>query len=257
MSYKLVTFDGVALPTRNAAQPLDTGDATPGLVAASGGAYDRHGTRQVQPQLRRIVLTAGYTATTDAALRALLDALRAEVGVRGQLVRQRDDAAQQWLYARLLSVSGEWRNEDGRYYEVTCTWETAEPTWRSATATVSARALSSGSQNLSIVVAGSAPVHDAVVQLGAPSGTITLGTVTVAAMGARWTYAGTITGGTVDIDTGAKTVKLGTVDKYSSFALAGTHSAYGWLPMTPGTQTMTLLVNGDGTAIVTHYDRWY
>lgn len=257
MSYKLTTFDGVTLPTRNASQPLDTGETTPGIVAASGGAFDRYGTRQVQPQLRRIVLVAGYTASSASALRTLLDALRAKVGARGQLIRERDDATTQWLYARLLSVSGEWRNEDGRYYELTLTWETAEPTWRSTSATVSSRSLTSGSQNLSIVVAGSAPVLDAVVQIGASTGTITVGTVTVSAIGARWTYSGTITAGTVNFDAGAKTVKQGTVDKYSGFALSGTHSAYGWLPMTPGTMTMAIGVNGSGTAIVTHYNRWY
>jgi len=257
MSYKLTTFDGATLPTRNASQPLDTGETTPGIVAASGGAFDRYGTRQVLPQLRRIVLVAGYTASSASALRTLLDALRAKEGVRGQLIRERDDGATQWLYARLLSVSGEWRNEDGRYYELTCTWETAEPTWRSTSATVSSRSLASGSQNLSIVVAGSAPVLDAVVQIGASSGTITVGTVTVSSIGARWTYSGTITAGTVNFDAGAKTVKQGTVNKYSGFALAGTHSAYGWLPMTPGTMTMAIGVNGNGTAIVTHYNRWY
>lgn len=257
MSYKLTSFDGVTLPTRNAQQPLDTGETTPGIVPAAGGAFDRYGTRQVTPQLRRIVLVAGYTAATDAALRTLLDGLRAKIGVRGQLIRTRDDGTTQWLYARLLSVAGDWRNEDGRYYELTCAWETAESTWRSTTATVSSRSLASGSQNLSIVVAGSAPVPDAVVQIGATSGTITVGTVTVSAIGARWTYSGTITAGTVDFDAGAKTVKQGTVDKYSNFALSGTHSAYGWLPMTPGTMTMAIGVNGSGTAIVTHYNRWY
>lgn len=257
MSYKLLSFDGVTLPTRNAEMPLGTGDTAPGIVPAAGGSYDRYGTRQVLPQTRRIVYTAGYSASTDAALQALLDALRAKVGVRGSLIRVRvADSVQQNITARLLSVDGGWRNEDGRYFAVTCTFETSESSWRSASATVSSRALTSGSQNLSVVVAGNAPVTDAVVQVGATSGTITLGTITASGIGAQMIYAGTITAGTVAIDAGLWTVKQGTVDKYANFSLGASHSAYGLLPMTPGTVTVAFAVNGSGTAIVTHYDRW-
>ena len=258
MIYKLVTFDGVTLPTRNAQQPLDSGDVTPGIVLASGGAFDRYGTRQVLPQARTIALTASYAATTAAGVRALVDALRAKEGVRGQLIRQRDDGTQQWLYARLLSVNSALVNEDGQYaVTLSCTWETTEPTWRSTSATTTVIALSSGSQNMSVVVAGNAPVDDAIVQIGASSGTITLGTVTVTARGTQLTYAGTITAGTVSIDAGAKTVKQGTVDKYANFALGASHTAYGWFPLVPGTATAAFAVNGSGSAIVTHYDRWY
>jgi hypothetical protein len=254
--YKLLSFDGVTLPTRNAEMPLDTGDVTPGIVAAGGGAYDRYGTRQVLPQLRRISYTAGYAAADDAAARALLDALRAKEGVRGQLIRVREDAVQQWIYARLLSVNGAWRNEGRRYFAVTCIWETAEATWRSATATTVGRSLSSGSQTLSVVVGGAAPVTDAIVQIGATSGTITAGTISVAALGVQLIFAGTINAGTVAIDAGAMTVKRGTVDWYAYFATGSSHTAYGWLPLTPGTHTVTIAVNGAGTAIVTQYDRW-
>lgn len=258
MSYTLLLFDGATLPTRNAEMPLGTGETTPSIVPAAGGAFDRYGTRQVLPQTRRIVYTAGYSASTDAALRTLLDRLRAKVGISGNLIRLRvEDSVQQRITARLLSVDGGWRNEDGRYFAVTCTFETAEPTWRSASATVTSRGLTPASQNLSVVIGGDAPVPDAIVRIGATSGTITLGTVSVSAIGAELVYSGAITAGTVAINAGDWTVKQGTTNKYANFSLGANHTAYGLLPLVPGTATITFAVNGTGTAIVTHYDRWF
>ena len=258
MSYLLVTFDGVTLPSRNAAMPLDTGDVVPGIIQATGGAFDRYGTRKVLPQMRTISYTAGYSAATAATLRGSLDGLRAKIGTRGQLIRQRiDDSVQQWLYARLLSVNGEWRNEGTRYLEVTCSWETAEPSWRTTSAISTDRSLSSGTQNLTPVVGGTAPSSDGLITV-TTSGTITAGTITCAALGVLINWTGSLTAGnTLTIDCGLKTVKVNAADAYSWLSFGTAHTALDWLPLTQGTPSIEFGVNGAGTANLAHWNRWY
>ena len=257
MSYRLVQFDGAALPLKMPEDPLDMGTVLPGLVQFGGGAYDRYGSRTPLP-LTRQVRFRGRFAGTEATLRTQVDALRAKLGVRGQLIRQRDDdATQPWLYARLLQVDGTWTVEDGNTAQLDCVWETAEPTWRTTAAATINGTVINGTQNNTLAIGGSAPVADGILTITA-SATITSLVMTIAALGISLKFLGTLTAGqAVAIDAGALTVKRDSTDVFADFSVQAGHTAYGWLPLPAATHTLAVVANNTGTLTYVYYPRWY
>ncbi len=258
MAYSLATFDGVTLPLSMPEDPLDTGQVTPGLTPAAGGAFDRYGTRQVLPQMREITFRGRYDGSaTAAALRTAIDALRAKIGVRGLLVRKReDDAVLQNLYARLLSVDGRWQMEDGQSALLDLRFETTEATWRHASAATPATGSVGG--NTSIVNDGTAPIFDAVITLTASGGALVNPTLTDAGWGIYLKYTGSIADTkALVIDCGAMTVKNDGANAYSGFSLESGHTARGWMPLTVATHTLAVAGTGSGSVSVAFTKRYF
>ena len=94
------------------------------------------------------------------------------------------------------------------------------------------------------------------VQTGATSGTITVGTKSPFPPSARFDDTAALSPQARSILTPEQRPSNKGGGQIQDFALSGTHRL--WL-VADDTRTMTMAigVNGSGTAIVTHYDRWY
>lgn len=257
MAYSLVTFDSVALPLGMSEDPLNTGDVTPGLIAATGGVFDRYGARTALPQARVVSFRGRYDGSSSAsALRTALDALRAKIGKRALLVRKRDDdAVLQSVYARLLSADGKWLLTDGQTAVLDLRWETAEPSWRHATGSTASGSVGG---NTSIVNDGTAPVFDAVVTLTASGGALVNPTLTIAGYGIYLKYTGSIADTkALVVDCGAMTVKNDGANAYSGFSIEAGHTNRGWMPLAAATITLAVAGTGSGSVGVAWTRRYF
>ncbi len=283
MAYRITLFDDVALPFYNWSQDLGPGDTPSGLRASLGGAYDFIGTRQRLPVTAQHAIEGVYAGDDlywadhldnqmvdesdnalmigdmETTLRAQIDLIANKLGARGTLWRQRaDDSALQWKTARLIAVT-----RDGKYDErttlatVACTFETAHAAWRAQTQKSDAANLAAyGYAGVQVNNGGGVTVEDAQILIAATS-TITAIRVEVPRLGVYLTWAGTLaSGSTLTIDCGAKTVRNGTTDAYSGFALGAAHTALTWLSLPVGPSSVLVYANGTGTATIKHYDQF-
>lgn len=282
MSMKLVEFDGIALPSFDAEQDQGSAPVDSSVLDSIGGAYDWYGsgtrrarkmqisaggimlgetTYLVDEAGNRLVDEAGNALIAGSAARHLrqqLQALRSRTGVRGTLWRQRlEGTTEEWITARLLEVT--WpRSVDERTVlaNVTCRFESTMTAWRAASATSTSKSVTDGTANaLTVPVAGEAIVYDAILTVARTSGTITAVTVTGSGISLTWT--GSLASGTLTLDAGAKTARIGSTDSYSGLTFNAGHTARGWLPLQPGTMPLAVTVTGgNATVAVSHYDQW-
>lgn len=284
MSYRITAFGDVPLPDSMTVDDLSTARAAGTIVDTLGGVFDAYGTRQRLPRRQELSVSGIYQGTLDYlvdhsgnqlvddssndliagtatnSVRGQVEALRARVGWRDQLWRQRDDdAVLQWRYARLLAV--QMRGDVGRWAadvaEVNALFETAQGAWRSTAAVTDSLTLTAaltGTQR--VIVDGNVQVDDAIVTLTA-SATITSFRVTCAAIGVDWTWTGSLTAGqSLVVDCGALTVRKAGADAYSTFVLNSGHTAVGWLPLAVGANDLAMLASAAGTVSIAHYDQW-
>ena len=283
MPYQYTKFDGIDLPLYNHEQAHDPMPAESTIIDSVGGAWDwlgsarRRGRKQiisfkgvftsgeyglvddngdpiVDESMQQIIVAAGV-----AALRAKVVALLEKRGVRGSLIRTRlDDSTTEWKTARLLQVGWQRKWEDhGVIAELSFQLETYMEGWHAASATsTSDSAVAATPKALTVENAGQIPVDDATFTVTRTSGTIT--TVAVTGTGIDWTWTGSLGASDVlVVDAGNQTVKKTGVDAYSGFALGGSHTAQGWLPLAEGDNVITVtLTGGNGTVAVSHYDQF-
>lgn len=282
MAYLIDEFDGVALPLYNPQQQDDAAPADPALMDSVGGVFDYWGTgvrparrQQIEisgiylGQMAYLVDEAGNRLADEAGnrliagsaenrLRAQVEALRAKTGVRGSLWRTRqDDAAREWITARLLRVThAKRRAEMAVYATVTCLWESAHVAWRAATATSTSGSATDGALfGLTVSNGGTVTVFDAVMTVTRTAGTITA--VAVTGPGIAWIWTGSLASGSLSVDCGAGTVRAAGVSSYSGFSLGAGHTVQGWLPLTPGmTPLLVTVTGGNATVTVQHYDQF-
>lgn len=282
MAYQIVEFDGVTLPYYNPEQQDNAAQVESALMQSIGGVADYYGASTKRARMYGIELTGIYlgetsylvdesgnyivdesgnyivAGTAENMLRGQVQALRSKTGVRGALWRIRqDDDVREWITARLLSVTHDKRREEmGRLAKMTCAFESAHTAWRAATATTESASLTTGIASvLSAANGGDVTVQDAVLSIAYTSGTITR--VNVSASGVVWSWIGSLTSGTLEIDCGAQTVRQAGVDAYSGFSLSSSHTAAGWLPLEPGITPVSVKVTGGAaTATLTHYHQW-
>lgn len=284
MSYQYVEFDGVDLPLFNHSQnhsPMSS-DAT--LRDSIGGSYDWRGATRKKGRKQTISLSGVYlgevTYLTDGLgnylvdesgnfivaghakemLRSQVADLMAKKGVRGQLWREdlsTDD--RQWKTARLLQVNWQRKYDDHAVIaNMSCAFETSMEFWHAEEATeTSVNAVAATPKALNITNNGQ-QVDDAVITITHTSGTITAIAFLDHATGVDWTWTGSLSGGTIlTIDCGAQTIRKGSTDSYSGFALGGSHTAAGWLPLSSGENAFGVtLTGGNATVTVSHYDQY-
>lgn len=257
MAYSLVTFDGVALPLCMAEDPLTNGQVLPGIVPIAGGVFNRYGTRQVLPRNWIVPFRGRYEGSgSSSALRTALDALRAKLGVRGILVRKRDDdAVLQHIYARLIAVEGTWTLEDGQSALVSLQWETDFSSWRHATVTT---ATGSAGGNVSLVIDGTAPVDDATITLTATANLVNP-TFTIPALGVGLKWFGTVANTKIlVINCAAKTVTYDGGNAFSGFNLQAGHTVRDWMPLPVATHALAVgMDSGTGNVSVSFYKRFF
>jgi hypothetical protein len=284
MPYLLTAFDAVPLPRAMPVDDLSTGPVESTLQNSIGGVYDYAGSarrlpkrhefthkgiyegqegalrvRRVTPQGDVRVTPQGDTriieSTTFANLQAQTDDLKAKIGVRGQLWRQRiNDNVLQWKRCRLLQVQHvEEVEQAGVVSEVESRFETLQVGWKAVNATLTNDVTPA---SLNVFNSGLLPVFDGILRVTHTSGTITQ--VRITGSGVDITWNGSLGAGQIlTIDSGAQTVTVGAADAYSGFVLGAPHSSPYWLPLNPGLNGFTVTVTG-GVANLQfeHYDQF-
>lgn len=271
MPYLIIRFDAVPLPRAMPVDDLSTGSVDSTLQGSIGGVYDYAGSarrypkrhefthkgiyeggagalaaRRVTPQGDVRVTPQGDTRVIGASPSALLqgqtDELKAKIGVRGQLWRQRiNDGALQWKRCRLLQVEHiEEVKHAGVISEVESRFDTLQVGWKAEVATLTNDVTPS---SLGVINSGLLPVYDAVLRVTRTSGTITQ--VKVIGPGTDITWNGTLGAGQIlTIDAGAQTVMIGAADAFGGVTFGiGQTSPY-WLPLATGLNAFTITATG-------------
>ena len=280
MPYILRDFDGVHLPFAMTSEDLGTGDVDASLTESVGSVFDVFGSARRLPRMQRFqhsglyvggqgdadglfritpagdlrVTTTGEQRITAASalrdLQAQSDALRAMIGVRGQLWRERiADGVLTWKLCRLLRVKQTGDVEDAlAVAEVASEWETSDAGWRAATpVTVTG---SGAIVNLVAANAGTLPTGLVKATIARVSGTITQVDITSGG-GTALRWNGSVGGGSaLVIDSAAQTVRVNELNAYNGLTILPGHTSDKWLFLRPGSVAIAIAVTG-GTANVT------
>lgn len=245
-SYKLTSFDQLTLPQYNRESGIDTGPGQPGYIPTVNGGFDVYGS-DVAP------VNTPFTATlrcivseeTDAGQRAAIDALRAKARVRGRLVRQSDDAATHFAWARLNQVQYRRAYGNRGYQILDFTWS-LESEWY-AERSDQIETLNGSPFTLSVENEGNRPVANAIITISADDANLTAVTLTTT-NGTHLVWTGTVTSGNdLVIDCGAKSITNNGVNAYSGLSYGGNHSIDDWLRIV-GAMDITITYTGGGSA---------
>lgn len=284
MPYLIIRFDAVPLPRSMPVDDLSTGPVDSTLQPSIGGVYDYAGSarrypkghefsqkgiyeggagasrvRRVTPQGDVRVTPQGDTriiqSTPAAILQGQTDALKAKIGVRGQLWRQRiNDGALQWLRCRLLQVNHiEEVKHAGVVSEVDSRFDTSQVGWKEELPTLTNDVTPA---SLNVVNGGLLPVLDAVLRVTRTSGTITQ--VKVIGPGTDITWNGTLGAGQIlTIDSGAETVTIGAADAWGGVTLGIGQTSRYWLPLATGLNAFTITATGGAASLqFEHFEQY-
>jgi hypothetical protein len=237
---RLITFDGVTLPTAQATYGMP-GQAEQALLRATGsraGAYDLYGTRS--PDLDAEV---SYEFLFTGGARTALDALRAKLGVSALLVGSTAaGGSTRQCTAKLVSID---ERSDGEHEmpaglrRVKCSFM-REPFWYDATLTTATLTTATTS---SLTNSGNADVIKSLVFTFTNSlagGVI----ITNTTNGQSFTY-GAATAATLLIDCGAQLVRVNNVNQYSNSSRPNTQIEF--LSLVPGVNALTFSAAVSGT----------
>jgi hypothetical protein len=282
--YRYTTFNDIWLPDRLPEDDLNTGQAKSTIIDAAGGAFDYLATSRYRPRRQTIAYRGAYVGASDylvdengdyivdesgnrilntydaaADLRNKLDAIKAQIGQRGPLIRQAEsDSSRQFKVARLLSVQHQRTVRDvDRVATLDLQFEADGRPWRSVNgSTVTATLAANATTIATISPGGTEAILDAVLSITASGGSVTALTIELAP--AVELIFGTIADGSeLVIDCGAMTVRRNGVDAYDVFALGSGHSAAGWLPLEPGSNAVAFtLAGGPADLVLTYRDQW-
>lgn len=255
--YRIDSFNGVALPIYNVEQDQGGGTAETALVKTINGYADFRGTRRARLTpaaytVRGIYAAGDYTESrpgwkTGTADRVIpsagnryvflaagtidvqekVDALRAQIGVRGDLVRYPWAApgATQSVPARLMSVR---HATDRRFHtwlaEVEATFEALSPYWKGAVRTASSEP---------IVMNGNAPVLDAVLTVVGPATS-----VRVIGTGIDFSWAGSLAAGALLVIQGVQATAAGAP---TTLTYAAAHTAEMAIELQPGSNSLAVV----------------
>lgn len=246
MSYQITLFGSVAMPAVMSVEDMSSASVPSTIQVSMGAAFDWRGSGRQFPIQQQITIRGTYLGTSASDLITKINALKGAIGKRDTLTRANfANATTETRIARLLSVKINQDVEQNATLraEVEATFETPTGGWRASAATTASR---TGPGNVTITMDGNIECQDAVITVS--GGNITGLTVESSAIGVKWTWGGSATGGNpLTIDCGAKTIKRGTVNQYTTFTLstsAPIHTARGWLPLAIGANTLTITPTG-------------
>lgn len=284
MAYRWTTFNGVALPIYDAQRNQHAGPVDSGLLDSIGGAFDYHGSNRRLPRRQQFDMRGRYLGETryltdesgnfqvdengnfqiagDGAnhLRGQIDELKAQIGVRGNLVRVRldDESVSQTKLCRLLDVQhAQIVDERDTLAEIACIFETTQIAWKSSTQSSISKSLTNGTfQIFNARNGGGIPIYDAVLTITRTSGTITAIAIEGSGIDIDWT--GSLgASGVLIIDAGDQTVEENGADAYSGFSFGANHTVDGFFPLEIGLNNISVTLTGGGaTVALTWYEQW-
>ncbi|MCX7851799.1 MAG: hypothetical protein N2383_03345 [Caldilineales bacterium] len=259
--YRLLEFAGLTLPRAAAVAELSTAPSRPRVVGGHGGVYDLDGQNQAQPELPyTLTYRCEILGNNLNTLRQTLDAWRSRRGKVGSLVRQAlNDGAEHQATARLLQLRLE-RQAQQVYVQPVEFQFLILSRWRAMTPTISQYVIG-GSQPWQVVIAGTAPVTDAVLTLSPAAPTawwqvIVYNGDVIGAPACAWRYApATPFSAPVTVDAGAWTVRCQQQDAYANLHLLGEHRYPTLLYLPVGTSWIVPTTNtASGTVQLTCYE---
>lgn len=269
--YILTQFDGLTLPVgspRHTAGTAMTSERT--VQVMGGGMYDAWGAAQARPRLpQEITYDCKAYASTAAALRSTLDALRAKRGRRGRLYRRGlDDDELQWATARLMEVdyNTQAQHSHGLFQPLALRWS-VQSLWHGALhgapwtlddgelldggldLDLSERyALTTTPITLTITNNGNTAVED--VRVVVENGTYALTEITVRCGDCELVFGGTVGANkTLEIDCSpaALSVLNDGAAAWNDLTLGANHASEAWLRLEPGANSVVVSRTGGWT----------
>jgi hypothetical protein len=283
MSYILERFGAIELPAYNRIENIDPVAPRTAVVATAAGSYDVWGSdRAAQKFPHRLQITCVAAETSIAALRTVLDALRAAQGTREYLYRRADDdGAVHRCTARLVDVAYSRKPGHLVHMEVKLTWDQLdqwegrryEGPWQlddghelDAGLFLDAVDLTAA-PSVSIVNQGNLPARNVVLTITVSGAGLNYIGFTLPSSGVAWSISDTPADGTIYVmDSSARSLTKNGAAAYSlltlnEFLSGDVHTAREWIVIEPGvTDDATLVLAGTGgataTAILTFAEAW-
>lgn len=282
--YRYTTFNGVWLPDAMPEDDLGAGAAKSTILATPGGAFDYLGSTRYNPRRQAISYRGTYVGGIDYLtdengdfivdeagnriigsfdaeidLRDKLDTLKAQIGQRGQLIRQAEaDGSRQYKVARLLDLRHLRTVRDvDRIAALELQFEADGRPWRAVNqSTVTATLAANATTTVTVGPGGTETINDAILSITANGGSVTALTIELAPS-VEISFGTIANGSELVIDCGALTVRLNGVDAYDQFALESGHTVGGWLPLQPGSNAVAFtLTGGPADLSLTYRDQW-
>ncbi len=258
MSYKLISFDGVDLPSYNRESGLDTAPPLDGFVGTVLGGYDSYGSDMAPASTPFSLNVRGIVSLeTDADQRAAIDGLRATSRRRGRLFRQADDDdSEQWCYARLQQIAHRRITGVNGYQVLELSW-LVESEWYGESI-VSSVSLGSSPYAFAVENGGNRMVSDAILTVTAGDVAMTAVTITTT-NGTHLVWAGTLAAGDQLIfNCGSKSITNDGANAYSGLTYGAGHTIDDWLRVEGG-MNITITYTGGGagaTVAIAFYEGW-
>lgn len=278
--YAIERFGSITLSPFNNSFTLSPVPVRFNILQTTGGVFDSDGSgrsRQAFPfsvNYAAVVMEDVYSDN-----RAVLDALRAAVGVRAKLYRRaRNDSTLHWCIARLVEMPHEWPHTQRGYFTISLDFQQLTPwhgsdhaSWRFDDgydfddgltfdpSVYSFAMIEAQTQSQTVTNGGNLPTNDVIL-------TVTTGANSL--LYTHWKIAGKtdliwlgplLANSQLEIDCGAKSVKLNGVDDYKRFSFGVGHTIDDWMVLDPGENTISITASGTKTGstwAVTFNDRW-
>jgi hypothetical protein len=240
MAYYYDEFDGLTLP---AGQEDDNpAEAAGDFLPLWAGQYDANQSAQTFHRGMEVTKKAVVYDASQAPFISTIRSLRAKTGHQGKLYRQWGDGSREWAYARLLGVSGQKKTENKLHQELTFRWAILSRIWYSESETEVTAELTDLTTNITLTNNGNAPVRNAIITVDVPASFPAAAALVVSKSGqSEFQYTGAISPGSqLQIDCGAKAVKLDSVDSYDNFSLTSNHVISEWLRLDPGDNILSV-----------------
>ena len=285
--YIIERFGNILLPTLNVIHPQDTGEAAAQMLnLPGGGAYDLDGNNQGFSGAYPLSVPCTIANRNEAILLSQYEQLRGLRGQRNRLYRRVYDGSLRWAWARMTGLSGvrPYGNENRYKLDLTLNFVINGPIWYGITRigywnfddglyfdtalmfddTDYVIDLTGAGTIINPVNLGNAPNSNVVFRYTAKTSQTTALDVSMLFTDpikvVHWGYAGIINvDSMLEIDCGAKTIKLDGVGDYGNFALDAAHNNNDWLPMYPGGSSITISGTGgaDNQLKLIYSDGWF
>ncbi len=259
MSYKLVAFDNLVLPTYNRESGVNAAPPLQGYIETAGGGFDSFGSG-VAPASTPFPVTMRVVSSeeTDAGQKAAIDALRSKIRTRGRLIRTGvADFTQHWVTARLVEVQQRTLYNSPGVQVLNFIWE-ASTEWVETNADVT-ETMTGSPYAFGVENAGNRPVRNAIITVSADDAALTAVALSTT-NGTALSWTGTVAAGdSLVFDCGAKSVKNDGVNAYSGLTYDSGHTIDDWLRIA-GSMDITITYTGGGsspTATADFDDGWY
>lgn len=274
MTYRLERFGALELAIYDVTDDVGTFPTRSALIPLPGGGfYDLYGGEDAPRDNTVIRRRMSFFESTKADLVEGYYDLRAMVGKRDKLYRRRADGTVEWCYARLRHVPAQRTARQNFHQPVECIWEMASDIWygeeHGSTWTFDSGeffdtglffdptadtlfTLTTTSEACACPNDGNRVVTNAIITITAAGSAITEVTIISVSAGISLKYVGNIAAGqALVINCGAKSVKDNGTDSYSGFTLESGHTQEEWLPLEPGTTTLTVArTGGNGSSTI-------